>query len=98
MFAGRPGGVELPDDLAALVREWRGLGRTVIAVVVEDRPPGLPALTDRVKPTSAEAVRGPRALGLEPILPTGDGVNDAPAPTRGRRWAPARTRRWRRAT
>ncbi|MFD7652953.1 heavy metal translocating P-type ATPase [Actinosynnema sp. NPDC059797] len=70
--AGRPERVELPDDLAATVREWRGLGRTVVAVAVDGRPLGLLAVTDRVKPTSAEAVRGLRALGLEPVLVTGD--------------------------
>ncbi|MFC0070798.1 HAD-IC family P-type ATPase, partial [Umezawaea endophytica] len=47
-------------------------GRTVVAVAVDGEAHGLLAVTDTVKPTSAAAVRELRALGLRPVLLTGD--------------------------
>ncbi|GLZ31385.1 carbonate dehydratase [Lentzea sp. NBRC 105346] len=46
--------------------------RTVVEVTVDGVVFGSLALTDTVKPTSAEAVRSLRALGLRPVLLTGD--------------------------
>ncbi|WNV91114.1 heavy metal translocating P-type ATPase [Umezawaea sp. Da 62-37] len=65
-------GVELPDGLREAVAESEGAGRTVVAVAVDGRAHGLLAVTDAVKPTSAAAVRELRALGLRPVLLTGD--------------------------
>ena len=45
---------------------------TVVDVVVDDRRVGRIAVADTPKPSSAEAIRAARALGLEPILLTGD--------------------------
>ena len=45
---------------------------TVVDVVVDDRRVGRIAVADTPKPSSAEAVRAARGLGLEPILLTGD--------------------------
>ena len=47
-------------------------GRTVVAVAWDGRLRGLLSLVDTVKPNSAEAVRLLRALGLTPVLLTGD--------------------------
>ncbi|MBW4715775.1 heavy metal translocating P-type ATPase [Saccharothrix obliqua] len=63
-----------PDDLRSdpLVDQERHKGRTVVAVAVDGEPIGLLSVTDSVKPTSAEAVRRLRELGLRPVLLTGD--------------------------
>ena len=45
---------------------------TVVDVVVDGRRVGRIAVADTPKPSSAEAVRAARGLGLEPILLTGD--------------------------
>ncbi|MEV0676659.1 heavy metal translocating P-type ATPase [Actinosynnema sp. NPDC050436] len=69
---GRLSLVALPEGLRELSEQEQRKGRTVVAVAVDDRPLGLLSVTDAVKPTSAEAVRGLRALGLRPLLLTGD--------------------------
>lgn len=50
----------------------RPAGRTVVEVRVDGEPRGRLHVADRVKETSAEAVRDLRALGLRPVLLTGD--------------------------
>ncbi|MEO6091125.1 MAG: copper-translocating P-type ATPase, partial [Umezawaea sp.] len=64
--------VELPDELRAAAEAAEQAGRTVVAVAVDGKAYGLLAVTDAVKPTSAAAVRELRALGLRPVLLTGD--------------------------
>ncbi|GAA2692557.1 MULTISPECIES: cation-translocating P-type ATPase [Actinosynnema] len=69
---GRLTSARLPEELVAAGRELEGRGRTVVAVTANGLPLGLLGVTDAVKPTSAEAVRGLRGLGLRPVLLTGD--------------------------
>ncbi len=52
-------------------------GKTVVAAGWDGAARGILIVADTVKPTSAEAVRGLRSLGLTPILLTGD--NEAAA-------------------
>lgn len=47
-------------------------GRTTVVVAWDGEVRGLLAVADRVKPTSAEAIRQLRGLGLDPVLLTGD--------------------------
>jgi len=47
-------------------------GRTVVHVLLDGEPVGAIALADVVRPESVEAVAGLRALGIEPIMLTGD--------------------------
>ena len=49
-----------------------GGGRTVVHVLVDGEHAGAIALADVVRPESVEAVAGLRALGIEPIMLTGD--------------------------
>jgi P-type Cu+ transporter len=70
-------GLPLPDALSAALRRTQETGRTAVAVGWDGRVRGLLAVTDTVKDTSAEAVRQLRALGLRPVLLTGD--NEAAA-------------------
>ncbi|QIG44706.1 copper-translocating P-type ATPase [Nocardioides anomalus] len=65
-------GLVVPDDLTAAVQRARAAGRTVVVAGWGGKARGVLAVADTVKPTSAEAVRRLRALGLSPVLLTGD--------------------------
>jgi len=65
--------VELERSMAAAEAE----GRTVVAVGWDGAARGLLIVADTVKPTSAEAVRRFRDLGLRPVLLTGDNATVA---------------------
>ena len=69
----------------------RGRGPTAVLVGWDGAATGVLVVADTVKPTSAEAVARLRALGLRPVLLTGDNERAA---RRGRR--PGRHRRGRR--
>ena len=60
-----------PELQAALVAQ-EAQGRTAVAVAWDGVARGVLAVADTVKPTSAAAVRQLRALGLTPVLLTGD--------------------------
>jgi Cu+-exporting ATPase len=64
--------VELPDDLADFLDRLRQNGSTVVAVAWDGRARGLVAVADTVRETSAAAIERLRALGLRPVLLTGD--------------------------
>ncbi|MER5714629.1 heavy metal translocating P-type ATPase [Streptomyces sp. NPDC002132] len=62
----------LPAELARAKDEAERAGRTAVVVGWDGAPRGVLAVADAVKETSAEAVRRLRALGLTPVLLTGD--------------------------
>ncbi|MGH3409731.1 MAG: heavy metal translocating P-type ATPase, partial [Streptosporangiaceae bacterium] len=77
IVAGRPELVEdwaqpLPAELDAARQRAERAGRTVIAVGWDGRARAVLEVTDTVRPTSARAVAELRALGLTPVLLTGD--------------------------
>ena len=74
---GRPG--DLPEALVAARDAAESAGRTVIAVGWDERVRALLVVADTVKPTSREAVARLRALGLTPVLLTGDNSRAAHA-------------------
>jgi len=63
--------------LAARIEAAERLGRSVVTVGWDGQVRGAVVVADTVKPTSAEAVTRLRALGLHPVLLTGD--NEASA-------------------
>ncbi|MFH8463774.1 heavy metal translocating P-type ATPase [Streptomyces sp. NPDC017991] len=65
-------GITLPDSLAALRTRAEEEGRTAVAVAWDGVAHGVVTVADAVRETSAEAVRALRALGLTPVLLTGD--------------------------
>ncbi|MEU6886322.1 heavy metal translocating P-type ATPase [Streptomyces viridosporus] len=64
--------MDLPAALARAKTEAEAAGRTAIAVAWDGEARAVLEVADAVKPTSAEAVARLRALGLTPILLTGD--------------------------
>ncbi|MFI9362030.1 heavy metal translocating P-type ATPase [Kitasatospora sp. NPDC053057] len=62
----------LPEPLAEAKRKAESAGRTVIAVGWDGEARAVLEVADAVKPTSAEAIAKLRALGLTPVLLTGD--------------------------
>ncbi|MDC2953597.1 heavy metal translocating P-type ATPase [Streptomyces gilvifuscus] len=62
----------LPPELARAKDEAERGGRTAVVVGWDGAALGVVAVADAVKETSAEAVRRLRALGLTPVLLTGD--------------------------
>ncbi|MGW1075894.1 heavy metal translocating P-type ATPase [Streptomyces sp. NPDC002537] len=62
----------LPAGLARAKGEAESAGRTAVAVAWDGEARAVLEVADAVKATSAEAVRRLRALGLTPILLTGD--------------------------
>ena len=82
VVVGRPShlveqGFELPDELGAALDEQGASGRTVVAGGWGGAVRILVSVADSPKASSAQAVTELRALGLEPILLTGDA--EAPA-------------------
>ncbi|MFB7950832.1 heavy metal translocating P-type ATPase [Streptomyces sp. NPDC056045] len=64
--------IHLPVELARRKAEAEAAGRTAIAVAWDGEARAVLEVADAVKDTSAEAIARLRALGLTPILLTGD--------------------------
>jgi Cu+-exporting ATPase len=73
---------ELPAELAAVVADAEAAGRTAVPVAWDGEVRGLLVVADTVKPTSAAAITRLRALGLAPVLVTGDNAGAAAAVAR----------------
>ena len=67
----------LPVELEMGWAAAQAQGRTVVAVAWDGAPRGILTVADAVKPTSAQAIRELRGLGLSPILLTGDNATVA---------------------
>jgi P-type Cu+ transporter len=65
-------GLRVAGQLSEAYAAEQAWGRTAVMVGWDGEARGVIAVADVVKPTSAEAVRRLRALGLRPVLLTGD--------------------------
>ena len=77
VVAGRPGwleenGVQLPEEARTMLRAEQEAGSTAVLVAVDGRTAGIISLRDNLKPGSVAAIARLRALGLRPVLLTGD--------------------------
>ncbi|SCF65516.1 heavy metal translocating P-type ATPase [Streptomyces sp. Cmuel-A718b] len=77
VLVGRPrlvadAGIPLPPSLSRALQEDEAHGRTAVVVAWDGEARGVFGVADAVKESSAAAVAELRALGLEPILLTGD--------------------------
>ncbi|MGY1760422.1 heavy metal translocating P-type ATPase [Geodermatophilus sp. SYSU D00779] len=82
VLVGRAGlltGVDVPAELTRAQAAAEAAGRTAVLVAWGGVARGVLAVADAVKPTSAEAVRRLRELGLHPVLLTGDNATVARA-------------------
>ncbi|HLY95347.1 MAG TPA: heavy metal translocating P-type ATPase [Gaiellaceae bacterium] len=81
VLVGRPSFLAL--EVPATARTWQeraeAKGQTVVAVGWDGRLHGLLALADTLKPSSKQAIGELKALGLEPVLLTGDNRHAAQA-------------------
>jgi P-type Cu+ transporter len=69
----------VPASLDAAREAAEAQGRTAVLVAWDGAVRGLLVVADTVKPTSAEAVASLKALGLRPVLLTGDNATTARA-------------------
>ena len=84
VVVGRPAlmadwGLRVPDSLAAARAEAEAQGRTAVVAAWDGEVRAVLSVADTVKPTSAEAVARLKALGLRPVLLTGDNETTARA-------------------
>ncbi|WP_406673856.1 heavy metal translocating P-type ATPase [Nonomuraea sp. N2-4H] len=84
VLVGRPRLLEewsqhLPDNLVRAMEEEQAKGRTAVAVGWDGKARAVLVVADVIKPTSKEAIAELKALGLTPVLLTGD--NEAVART-----------------
>jgi Cu+-exporting ATPase len=78
VVAGRPALFDaIPDELDAARRAAESRGHTAIVGGWDGEARAVFVVADTVKPTSAEAISRLRALGLTPILLTGDNATTA---------------------
>ncbi|MFI7434358.1 heavy metal translocating P-type ATPase [Micromonospora haikouensis] len=75
----RERGLDVPEEVERAVTDAEAAGRTAVLAGWDGRARGVLAVADVVKPTSAAAIAGLRALGLTPILLTGDNATVARA-------------------
>ena len=69
--------VPLSEEITAALADMAEHGETALAVVRENRAVGLLGVRDAEKPTSAAAVAQMKAMGLTPVMLTGDDARTA---------------------
>ncbi|MBA2637612.1 MAG: copper-translocating P-type ATPase [Solirubrobacterales bacterium] len=84
LVVGRPGlladwAMHLTPELQRGLQDAQALGQTAIAAGWDGQARAVFAVADTVKPTSAEAITRLKALGLRPVLLTGDNQATAQA-------------------
>ncbi|WP_396426891.1 heavy metal translocating P-type ATPase [Amycolatopsis sp. EV170708-02-1] len=72
-------GIAVGDEFTQVVKAAEDRGATAVVVAWDGEARGVVVVADTVKPTSAEAVAGLKALGLRPVLLTGDNAGSAKA-------------------
>ena len=65
-------GIRMETSLHAKARKWLGEAKTVIALADEEQALGILAITDRLKPTSVQAMEELHKQGIDVWMLTGD--------------------------
>jgi Cd2+/Zn2+-exporting ATPase len=69
----------LPEEAARAVAGWEAEGKTVVVVSVNGAPTGLIAVRDEPRPDAAAGLRMLQAMGVRPVMLTGDNPRTAAA-------------------
>jgi Cu2+-exporting ATPase len=70
-------GVVIPEPISAKLTKWKSEGKTAILFSSSTEVYAAIAITDKVKTSSVKAVSAIKALGIEPIMLTGDNEGTA---------------------
>lgn len=62
----------LNGDEKRLVKEWQHTGQTVMYLILDNKVEGIVGVSDKIKPTSANAVLELQKMGVKVIMLTGD--------------------------
>ena len=62
----------LDDEKMKMVNEWQLSGQTVMYLIIEHNVEGIIGVTDRIKNTSAGAIKSLQKMGVKVIMLTGD--------------------------
>lgn len=72
-------GISPSDEFNKKVSDMQSKGQTTLFIGLDKAIIGIIALSDRIKPTTSEAVKGLHRLGLRLIMLTGDNIHTAQA-------------------
>ncbi len=62
----------LTDDQKKLTEEWQKKGETVMYLIIKNKIEGIVSVSDKIKETSAEAIKSLQKLGVKVHMLTGD--------------------------
>ena len=79
---GKPGWIGHDENTAQQIHRLESEGKTVVIAQVNDRAAALLGISDQAKPTAKAAVDALKALGIVPIMVTGDNERAARAVAR----------------
>ncbi|MGP0100646.1 MAG: heavy metal translocating P-type ATPase, partial [Solirubrobacteraceae bacterium] len=79
VWVGRPSSPEGSPELASVLEDWEGSGRTAVVIERAERIVGAVALADTVKPEAQAAIAGLWRMGIDVELLTGDNPRAARA-------------------
>ena len=65
-------GAKLDEDKQKLVKEWQSTGQTVMYLLSEDKVEGIVSVSDKIKESSAKAVKELQKMGVKVHMLTGD--------------------------
>ena len=72
-------GAKVPEDKKELARQWQQSGQTVMFLIVDKKVEGIVGVADKIKSTSAAAIKSLHKAGLRVIMLTGDNEYTAKA-------------------
>jgi Cu2+-exporting ATPase len=65
-------GAELPKENRELAKKWQQSGQTVMFLIIDKKVEGMVSVADKIKETSAAAIKALHKAGLQVIMLTGD--------------------------
>ena len=72
VYIGRPDGIGYDESVRKAITRMQGEGKTAMLMRIDGKAAAVFGVADTIRPTSAEAIRELKRLGIEPWLITGD--------------------------